>query len=102
MSPSQILHGTDFKQVAEVYADDKRRVTLKKIKRAEKVYRIYENSIGQIILDPMIMVPASEKWLHENKSAIASVRQGLKEAGEGKLKKGPSFAKYADAALGDD
>lgn len=101
MSPFQILHGTDFKEVAEVRPDEKHRITLKKIKHAEKVYRIYENGIGQIILDPMLLVPASEMWLHENKDAIASVRKGLEEAAEGQLKPGPSYAKHADDVLED-
>ena len=95
------MHGTDFKEVAEVRPDEKHRITLKKIKRAEKVYRIYENELGQIILDPMLLVPASEMWLHENKKALASVRQGLKEAAEGKIRPGPSYAEHADDVLDD-
>ena len=101
MSPAQILRGTDFTQVAEVYADAKRRVTLTRIKRAEKVYRVYENAIGQIILDPLVMVPASEMWLHENKAAIASVRKGLQESAEGKAVAMPSLAKHANDDIDD-
>ncbi len=100
MSPSQIVKG-DFVEIAEVRPDSKRRVTLKHAD-LRKRYRVYENALGQMILDPLVMVPASELWLYENKAAIASVRKGLKEAREGKLKKGPSFARHADDVLEDD
>jgi hypothetical protein len=77
------------------YYSSSNQCELKKIKREGKVYRIYENEIGQIILDPMLLVPASEMWLHENKDAIKAVRKGLKEAAAGQLKAGPSYAKHA-------
>lgn len=41
-------------------------------------------------------VPAAEAWLYKNKGALAAVRQGLKEAAEGKRSKLKSFAKYAN------
>jgi hypothetical protein len=100
MSPAQIVHG-DFSEVAEVRPDSKRRVTLKRADITKR-YRVYENALGEMILIPCVMIPASEMWLHENKEALSSVRRGLKEAGEGKLRKGPRFAKHADDSLEDD
>jgi len=41
---------------------------------------------GKIILEPMRAVPAREAWLYKNPKALASVLQGLKDAGEGKVK----------------
>ena len=93
MTYAQIVKAEDFSVVAEVRTDEKRRVGLKRVKRAGKMYRVYENSLGQLILDPVVTIPASEAWLFKNKKALASVRQGLKEAGEGKLVKMPSLAK---------
>ena len=42
------------------------------------------NALGQIILDPVKAVPASEMWLYENPQALASVKRGLRESAEGK------------------
>ena len=98
MTYAQIIKAQDFSVVAEVRADEKRRVPLKRVKRADKMYRVYENSLGQIILDPVVTIPASEAWLYQDKSALASVRKGLKESGEGKVVKLPSVARHADDA----
>ncbi len=99
MTPTQILKSQDFTEVAEVRPDDKKRLLLKKVKKAGKMYRIFENPLGQIILDPVVTIPRSEAWLYQNKEAIGSVRKGLKEAGEGKLRKRPSYARFAAAPL---
>lgn len=99
MTAAQILKAQDFKAVAEVRPDDKKRLLLKKVKKAGKMYRVFENSLGQIILDPIVTIPESELWLFKNKGALASVRKGLREAGEGKLVKRESYAKHAEDAL---
>ena len=99
MTPTQIIKSQDFTEVAEVRPDDKKRLLLKKVKKAGTMYRIFENSLGQIILDPVVTIPQSEAWLYRNKEAIGSVRKGLKEAGEGKLRKRSSYARFADEPL---
>ncbi len=84
MTIGQILKSRNFSQVAEVRPDGKNRVPLKQAKPAG-MYRIYRNSEGQIILDPVVTIPASEAWLFDNKSALAAVRKGLKESADGDL-----------------
>ena len=86
MTIGQILKSKVFSQVAEVKPDGKNRVLLKKIK-ASGMYRIYENPQGQLILDPVVTLPASEAWLFADRAALASVRKGLQESAEGKLVK---------------
>ncbi|MGA3373722.1 MAG: hypothetical protein ABSC48_18395 [Terracidiphilus sp.] len=58
-------------------------------------YNIYRNPLGQLIPDPVKAVPASELWLFENASALASVKQGLRESAEGKSVYRGSFAQHA-------
>ncbi len=58
-------------------------------------YSIYKNSQGQIVLDPVVTVPASEAWLFRNKSALASVKRGLADSAEGRTRDLGSFAKHA-------
>jgi len=60
-----VIKISDFKGVARnVKPDAKKRVMLPKaLVREDVTYHIYSNSLGQIILDPQVSVPASEVWL---------------------------------------
>ena len=69
-----------------VKPDSKRRVVLPSfLVREDIIYHIYSNSMGQIVLDPQVTIPASEAWLFKNHDAIAAVRRGLAEAAQGKV-----------------
>ena len=86
---AMIIKDTNFQRVAEsVKPDAKKRVVLPKIQVMEGVtYHIYSNSIGQIVLDPQVTIPASEVWLLNNPNALASVRRGLSDAAQGRVSK---------------
>lgn len=89
MVMNMIIKDKDFKRVAEgVKPDAKKRVVLPGNQVREGIiYHIYSNSIGQIILDPQVTIPASEAWLFNNPAALASVRKGLSDAVEGRVTK---------------
>lgn len=89
-----------FEDYGTAKPDSKHRIVLKGAQVGEH-YRIYRNDAGQILLDPQVMIPAREAWLFKNKKALASVRQGIKEAAKGKLHYLGSFAKYAKLKLDD-
>jgi len=82
-----VIKDTEFKRVAEsVKPDSKKRVVLPKVPALEGItYHIYSNSIGQIILDPQVTIPASEVWLFNNPDALASVQRGLSDAAQGRV-----------------
>jgi hypothetical protein len=84
-----IIKNTDFKDIAKnVKPDAKKRVVLPKdLVREGVTYRIYSNSLGQIVLDPQVTIPASEAWLFSDPDALASVRRGLSDAAKGKVSK---------------
>jgi len=84
-----IIRDKDLKRIAEgVKPDSKKRVVLPKVLVGEGItYHIYSNSIGQIVLDPQVTIPASELWLFNNPDAIASVRRGLSDAAQGRVSK---------------
>ncbi len=84
-----IIRDTDFEKVADsVKPDAKRRVVLQKVQTQEGVsYHIYRNSMGQILLDPQVTIPAAEIWLFNNQKALASVRRGLSDAARGRVSK---------------
>jgi hypothetical protein len=83
-----------------VKPDAKRRVYLPKVLIKEGIsYHIYANSLGQIVLDPQITIPASEAWLFENKTALASVKKGMSESASGQVVDRGSFAGYTEDGL---
>ncbi|MGB2876676.1 MAG: hypothetical protein WBB97_01405 [Dehalococcoidales bacterium] len=84
-----IIRDTKLTRIAEsVKPDAKKRVVLPKGLVVEGItYHIYSNSIGQIILDPQVTIPASEAWLFNNPDALASVQRGLSDAAQGRVSK---------------
>jgi len=86
----------EFKEIAKpVKPDAKKRITLPNILVKDGViYRICHNSIGQILLDPQVIIPASELWLFKDKKALALIDKGISESADGKTIDRGSFAKY--------
>jgi hypothetical protein len=96
MSVLAVLKNSDFQLVSEFSQPDaKKRLSLGAAMDSATAYNIYRNSLGQLILDPVRAVPASEMWLYENAPALESVKQGLRESAEGKSIYRGSFAKAA-------
>jgi hypothetical protein len=91
-----MLKNTDFQLVSEfAQPDAKKRLSLGEALRGATAFNIYRNPLGQLILDPVKAIPASETWLYENPEALGSVKQGLREAAEGKSADRGSFACFA-------
>lgn len=96
MSKQAILKDTEFEEVAEAKVDAKHRVALGRIVGGPiSSYRIYRNRVGQIILDPMVTIPASEAWLFKNREAARLLQAGLADARKGRLAKAKEdYTKY--------
>jgi hypothetical protein len=93
MATNAVIKDDDFELVSEfMQPDAKKRLSLGAAAEG-KAYNVYKNSLGQLILDPVRTVPASEVWLYENPKALASVKQGLKEAKAGNTVERGSFFK---------
>jgi hypothetical protein len=86
---AMIIKNTDFKKIADsVKPDSKKRILLRKLQMHDGIsYHVYSNSLGQIILDPQVTIPASELWLFNNPDALASVKRGLSDVAQGKVSK---------------
>jgi hypothetical protein len=96
MPHSNLIRNADFQLVSEfAQPDAKKRLSLGGAFGGGTAYNIYRNSLGQLILDPVRTVPASEMWLYENPEALATVKQGLRESAEGKSADRGSFSKFA-------
>lgn len=91
-----IIKNPAFDLVAEfAQPDAKKRLSLGESLTGGTAFNIYRNPLGQLILDPVKTIPASEAWLFENPTALASVKQGLRESAQGKTVYRGSFAKHA-------
>ena len=97
MTKQEILRSGEFEEVAEARVDAKRRVALgRTLSQKVTSYRIYRNGFGQMILDPMVTIPAHEAWLFKNTRAARLVKQGLADARKGRVVKAKEdYRKYA-------
>ncbi|HMN70109.1 MAG TPA: hypothetical protein PKC28_16335 [Bdellovibrionales bacterium] len=84
-----------FIPVTQVRPDAKGRVTLSKLAEGVSSFNVSQDEDGRILLEPMVEIPAREKWLYENPQALASVRRGLADSKTGRTKSIGSFFKYA-------
>jgi hypothetical protein len=76
--------------------DAKGRINLGKLAQGISSFRVRRTEDGSIILEPFSEIPAREKWLFDNKTALGAVNGGLKQAAAGQNRSLGSFAQYAD------
>lgn len=76
--------------------DTKGRIALGKLARGVSSFHVTTDQRGRIILEPYTEIPASEKWLFDNKPALAAVKKGLCQAATGRVKSLGSFAQFAN------
>lgn len=75
-----------FEIAKNLRLDSKKRITLGKLSAEEVTsYDAEVKENGVIILHPKVEIPAEELWLWQNKEAMASVRQGLDDAANGRF-----------------
>ena len=84
---------TNNKGAYRLRPDAKGRITLGKLAEGVSSYRARRQKDGKIVLEPFMEIPAEERWLWENKEALASVKRGIADAKAGRLTR-MSFKKY--------
>lgn len=92
-----VASGKAFRPLKDdvIKADARGRVTVGN-EVSEKQFRVMINDDGQILLDPVVVVPAREAWLFKNTQAAMSVLRGIEQSKTGKTKSLGSFAQFAD------
>ena len=75
----------EFKEIDTRTIDERNRLTLGELMRGYKRVRLYKNERGEILLQPVVEIPASELWLYQNRDAMESVLKGIKDASEDKI-----------------
>lgn len=76
--------------------DAKGRISLGKLAEGISSFRIIIKENRKLILEPYSEIPAHEKWLFENKIALAKLKEGIEQSASGEVKSKGSFAKFAD------
>jgi hypothetical protein len=89
---ASMLADGNFAVIGETRTDSKKRVVLRG--DISKHYMAYVNDAGQILLDPIEMIPTRSIKSLDAKT-LASIRRGIKQAKEGKIVKMPSLAKHS-------
>jgi hypothetical protein len=79
--------------------DTKGRITLGKLAEGVSRFRLIPGKQNRIILEPLVEIPASEKWLFDNKTALKQVKQGLKDSANGHISSRGSFAQYLNEEI---
>ncbi len=84
-----IVKNHDFVRIGRgIKPDTRRRVVLPSaLVREDIIYHIYANSDGQIMLNPLVPIPASEAWVFQNPEILELVQRGLSDAAEGRVSK---------------
>lgn len=89
-----------YREVTMLRPDPRGRVTLAGIKKTRPeqgspiLYKQYISDEGEILLIPVVAVPARELWVYQNPEVHAALVRGIEEAGQGKVKDRGSFAEY--------
>ena len=99
-----VLKDSEFHCISEfVKPDNRSRLKLSTLLKGTPAgYAVYQNNTGQIVLDPVAVIPESELWLYRNPKALAAVREGIEQVGRGKVVHRGSFAKkYARLLAGE-
>jgi len=77
----------EFEEIGTRTIDERKRLTLGDLIKDFKRVRAYRNERVQLLIQPVVEIPASELWLFENKEALEGVKRGLKDVAEGRVSK---------------
>lgn len=96
MNINEMLKSSHFRVIGKMRVDSQNRILLgSKIKYKADCYRVYQNSVGQIFLDPIISGAEAILDITKNKKEPVTLLKGLKQAREGKIRKSKEdFSKY--------
>jgi hypothetical protein len=79
-----------FSEIGTKSLDERKRIVLdaglESVHAGVSRFKIYEGRNGDVLLRPVVEIPAREAWLFTNKKALASVRRGLEQSAQGKTK----------------
>lgn len=86
----------NFHFITQVRPDSKGRVTLSKLAKEVSSFNVLADDEGRLLLEPMVEIPAREKWLWDNPKSLESLKRGIKDAGENRVEV-MSFSSYLES-----
>lgn len=75
----------EFVEVETRTIEGRNRVTFGSLLEGATRVRLSKNSSGEILVQPLVEIPARELWLYQNPEALKAVRVGLQAAAEGRV-----------------
>ena len=79
-----------FSEISTKNIDTRKRIAIGDALKAgySKIsrFKIFGNDNGDVLLRPVVEIPAREAWLYKNKKALKAVEKGLKQSAEGKVR----------------
>jgi uncharacterized protein len=64
----------EFAEIDTRTIDNRNRLTIGELAQGFNRFRLYKNKMGEILLKPVVEIPASELWLFQNKEALQSTK----------------------------
>ncbi len=84
MAENTLRVDDEFEEVATHTVDDRKRITLGNLLKDTRRVRVYKNTRGELLLQPVMEIPAAEVWLFQNRDALQAVQKGLEDASAGR------------------
>ncbi len=84
-----------MRQYKTLRPDSKGRITLGNLAKGVSGFKMTVDKQQHIILEPLVEIPAREKWLFDNQTALNQVRKGIQDAAQGKVTK-KDFSHHLD------
>ena len=75
----------EFEEVSTHTVDERHRITLGEPVKDTRRVRIYKNARGELLLQPVVEIPAAEAWLFQNQVVLTAVKKGLEDAAKGRV-----------------
>ena len=87
MSHKIIKVNDDFEEIGTRNIDNRKRLTVGELAEGFNRVKVYKNKLGEILIRPVVEIPASEYWLFKDKAALGNVKKGIEDVKEGKITK---------------
>ena len=87
LQKGKIKINDEFQEIDTRTIDNRNRLTIGELAQGFNRVKLYKSELGEILLKPVVEIPASELWLFNNKEALEDVQKGLKDLSEGKITK---------------
>jgi hypothetical protein len=87
MARASLHISSDFLEIATRTIDERKRLCVGDFLKNFKRVKMYQNTQGDILISPVVEIPASEAWIFKDKKTLESIKRGLEDAAKGRISK---------------